>query len=205
MIKNILFDFDGVILDSMPIREYGFREIFKNYDALLVEELLEYHNKNGGLSRYVKIRYFYEKLLHKDISDDEVNKIADEFSSIMKQQLTDKKYLIKETTGFIKNNYKKYNFHIVSGSDEKELVFLCQSLGIDKYFITINGSPTIKNDLVKYLLKRYEYNNKETILIGDSINDYDAAIVNDIVFYGFNNPKLKQYGNYIESFEELSI
>jgi len=205
MIKNILFDFDGVILDSMPIREYGFREIFKNYDALLVEELLEYHNKNGGLSRYVKIRYFYEKLLHKDISDNEVNKIADEFSSIMKQQLTDKKYLIKETTGFIKNNYKKYNFHIVSGSDEKELVFLCQSLGIDKYFITINGSPTIKNDLVKYLLKRYEYNNKETILIGDSINDYDAAIVNDIVFYGFNNPKLKQYGNYIESFEELSI
>ena len=27
MIKNILWDFDGVILDSMPVREYGFRKI----------------------------------------------------------------------------------------------------------------------------------------------------------------------------------
>ena len=67
MIKNILFDFDGVILDSMPIREYGFRKIFENYDVALVEKLLVYHNQNGGLSRYVKIRYFFEKLLYKKI------------------------------------------------------------------------------------------------------------------------------------------
>ena len=39
MIKNILFDFDGVILDSMPVRDFGFREIFKEFD----KELL--HNK----------------------------------------------------------------------------------------------------------------------------------------------------------------
>ncbi len=60
MIKNILWDFDGVILDSMPIREYGFRKIFENYDISLVDKLINYHKRNGGLSRYVKIKYFYE-------------------------------------------------------------------------------------------------------------------------------------------------
>ncbi|MCT7599787.1 hypothetical protein [Aliarcobacter butzleri] len=39
MIKTIFWDFDGVILHSMPIRDYGFREIFKEFD----KELL--HNK----------------------------------------------------------------------------------------------------------------------------------------------------------------
>ena len=32
MIKNIIFDFDGVILDSMPIRTEGFKKIFEIYD-----------------------------------------------------------------------------------------------------------------------------------------------------------------------------
>ncbi|WP_257122392.1 hypothetical protein [Aliarcobacter skirrowii] len=31
MIKTIFWDFDVVILDSMPIRDYGFREIFEEF------------------------------------------------------------------------------------------------------------------------------------------------------------------------------
>jgi hypothetical protein len=30
----------------------------------------------------------------------------------------------------------------------------------------------------------------ETILIGDSINDYEAVNKNNLDFYGFNNPNL---------------
>jgi len=191
VIQNILFDFDGVILDSMPMREYGFKKIFEKYSSELVEKLLEYHNKNGGLSRYVKIRYFYEKLLNENISDNEVNTIADDFSEIIRKKLIDKKYLISETINFIKNNYKNYNLHIVSGSDEKELRFLCKELNIDNYFISINGSPTHKNDLVKNVLSKYGYIKNQTILIGDSINDYIASKANEINFYGYNNIELK--------------
>ena len=94
MIKNILFDFDGVILDSMPIRDYGFKMIFKDFDDDLINKLLEYHNQNGGLSRYVKIKYFYNKLLKQEILEDEIINYADIFSKIMKKELVNKKYLI---------------------------------------------------------------------------------------------------------------
>ena len=57
--KNILWDFDGVILDSMKIRDEGFYEIFKSHPSDLVEKLMDFHHQNGGLSRYVKIRDFY--------------------------------------------------------------------------------------------------------------------------------------------------
>ena len=205
MIKTIFWDFDGVILDSMPIRDYGFREIFKDFDKDIVDKLLEYHTLNGGLSRYVKIRYFYNTLLGREISDEKVQELANRFSTIMKAELTNKKYLIDETVDFIEKNYKNYNFHIVSGSDEKELNYLCKELEISKYFKTIEGSPTPKNDLVKNILEKYDYNSKECILIGDSINDYEAANINGMTFYGYNNKDLKEFDRYIEDFNSLSL
>ena len=70
--KTILWDFYGVILESMKVRDWGFRKIFKNFDDKKVEELLAFHNLNGGLSRYLKIRYFYEHILRRDITKEEV-------------------------------------------------------------------------------------------------------------------------------------
>ena len=205
MIKTIFWDFDGVILDSMPIRDFGFVKIFEEFDKELVDKLLEYHTLNGGLSRYVKIRYFYNILLKKDVSDEKVQELADKFSIIMKTELTNKKYLIKETVEFIKLNYQNYNFHIVSGSDEKELNYLCKELDLTKYFKTIEGSPTPKNDLVKKILEKYKYDPKECILIGDSINDYEAANINGIKFYGYNNEELRSLDEYIEDSKDFLI
>ncbi|NVJ54149.1 MAG: HAD family hydrolase [Campylobacteraceae bacterium] len=205
MIKVIFFDFDGVILDSMPIRDYGFRKIFENYPNELVDKLISYHQSNGGLSRFHKIRYFYNELLKKDISEERIEEYANKFSEIMKEQLTNKKYLISQTVNFIQKNYKNYNLHIVSGSEQNELRYLCEKLDVSKYFITIEGSPTPKNDLVKNRLKNESYNSNEAILIGDSINDYEAANINGLKFFGFNNIELKEKDEYIDSFEKFDI
>lgn len=204
--KTIFWDFDGVILDSMSVRNFGFKEIFKSFNKKDVEKLLNYHIANGGLSRYVKIRYFFNEILKTEISDQEVLNYAYSFSSIMKQELIKKDYLIQVTISFIKNNYKKYNFHIVSGSDQEELRFLCKELNIGKYFITINGSPIHKNILVNQLLKSYKYQVNDCCLIGDSINDYEAAMINNISFYGFNSSVLKKRKvNYIKSFKNFQF
>lgn len=206
MIKNVLWDFDGVILNSMPIREYGFRRIFENFDDKLVDQLIEYHNSNGGLSRFHKIKYFYNKLLRQEISEAEIQRYANKFSEIMKKELTDKKYLIDETVKFIKDNHEKLIFHIVSGSEQNELRYLCQELGIGQYFKSIQGSPTHKNELVKNILDETKYNIDEFLLIGDSINDYEAAKINKIKFYGYNNPELKYIGHsYIYNYQDLNF
>ena len=204
MVKNILFDFDGVILDSMVVRRDGFRKIFKEYSGCLVDKLLEYHDINGGLSRYVKIRYFYEELLKEHITENKINALAEKFSIIMKKELVEERYLIRETLDFLKSNNDEYNFHIVSGSDEKELKYLCEKLGIDDLFVSIHGSPVHKNTLVNDVLSIYGYNKEETILIGDSVNDYEASVVNGICFYGYNNDKLKIY-NYISTMNRLPL
>lgn len=195
MIENILWDFDGVILDSMKIREWGFKEIFKSYKKNDIDKLIDYHNLNGGLSRYVKIRYFYEEILKKEIVEDKVLEYANNFTLLMISKLTNPNNLIPDSVGFIKDNYKKYNFHIVSGSDQNELRFLCEELKIDKYFISIHGSPIAKNKLVKDLIETHDYHTDKTCLIGDSINDYEASKYSNILFLAYNNHELTEYND----------
>lgn len=205
-INSVLWDFDGVILDSMSVRDWGFRQIFKHYANEHVSKLIDYHRVNGGLSRYVKIRYFYEVLLGKSITKDKVLEYAEAFSVLMKQELTKPENLITDAVIFIKDNFTNYNFHIVSGSDENELRFLCKELGIANYFISIHGSPTPKTKLVKKLLKQHNYDSESTCLIGDSINDYEAAIANNISFYGYNNEKLRHnLGFYITQLKSYNF
>lgn len=206
MIKTIIWDFDGVILDSLAVRDYGFREIFKEFASADVERLISYHQRNGGLSRFHKITYFFDEILRKPISDDEVVGYATRFSEIMRRELSNPKYLIHDSMAFIMGHHKAMNFHIASGSEHNELNFLCQNLGIAQYFKSINGSPTPKVSLVEQILSCNTYNQKECILIGDSINDYEAARANHIAFYGYNNPTLRELGEgYIESFMDFVL
>lgn len=205
MIKTILWDFDGVILDSMKIKGDGFAELFQKYSLNEVQKLQKFHYKNGGVSRFDKIKYFYNKILLKKIYDHEVIEHANMFAKIIKKKIFDKKNLIEDSLQFIKKNFKKYNFHIVSGSEHQELNELCKYFFIDRYFISINGSPITKDLLVQNIIKDFCYNNDEVILIGDAITDYNAAKKNQIRFYGYNNVELKNYGYYIEKFCKFTL
>jgi phosphoglycolate phosphatase-like HAD superfamily hydrolase len=155
-----------------------------------------FHQDNGGLSRYVKFRYFFEEVRGETITEDEIKVWAQKFSDIMMSLLINADLLIEETLGFIKTNHTQYNMHIVSGSDQTELRQICKALDIAKYFYSIHGSPTPKNDLVSDLLASHQYNKNTCVLIGDSKNDFTAANVNGIQFMGYGNNKIKAKTNF---------
>jgi len=204
--KVLLWDFDGVIMDSMPIRSNGFGTVLQDYPAIQVKQLMDFHNLNGGLSRYVKFRYFFETIRGETITEEEIQALANSFSEIMLSSLINSELLITDSLSFIELNATGYEMHIVSGSDGTELNKICDALGLTKFFKTINGSPTPKKELVNLLLKEYAYEKKDVILIGDSINDFEAADFNLIKFAGYNNVGLSDLGcGYINSFDPLKV
>ena len=122
----------------------------------------------------------------------------------MLQNLLEPSLLIQDSLCFIRENHLKYKMHIVSGSDGNELRYICEHLGLSKYFISIHGSPTPKKELVKQVLITNNYNKEEVVLIGDSINDNEAAEVNKINFWGYNNLDLLPISRkYIISFKNI--
>ena len=165
---------------------------------------MEFHRNNGGLSRYVKFRYFFEVIRNENVSEENVKVFANKFSEIMINRLMDRNLLIEDSFDFIEIIMKILIFILYRVLMAKNLNLICEELGIDKYFLTINGSPTPKIELVEKLIQKYKYNASGIVLIGDSHNDYEAAKENNITFYGYNNLKLRQESDrYIESFEEL--
>lgn len=200
--STILWDFDGVILDSMAIRDLGFEKTLSEFPEHEVRQLLDFHRRNGGLSRYVKFRHFFETIRNEKITDKQVLEYAQRFSVIMLELLIDKKLLIEDSLKFIKEEHDNYKFHIVSGSDGIELNKICEGLGLSSYFLSIEGSPTPKTKLVSDILKSHNYEKNTVCLIGDSINDKEAAENNEIDFFGYNSIELRNLGlNYIENFK----
>ena len=63
--KSIIFDCDGVILNSNEIKTASFKKILVQFNRNAVNEFLNYHKNNGGVSRYIKIEYFLTSILPK--------------------------------------------------------------------------------------------------------------------------------------------
>ncbi len=201
--STIFWDFDGVILNSDEVRTEGFKYIFDSYSKKYIHKLINYHTTNGGLSRYEKIEYFSQKILDKKLKNEEKKQYAQLYGNYCRERLCDKNLLIKSSISFIKENHKNFNFHLVSASDEKELIYVSSNLDIKKYFKSISGSPVNKIENIKKLLKSNNYNESRCCLIGDSINDKFAATENKISFFGFNNKLLINDSEYIHTFESL--
>jgi phosphoglycolate phosphatase-like HAD superfamily hydrolase len=190
--KNIIWDFDGVIINSSEIRISAFRQTLCTYPADLVDKLIDFHKTNDGLSRYVKIDYFFSNIINQRLDSHKRTKLLKEYGIICSKKLDNKKLIIEDTLKFIVNNHSQKNFHIASGSDNDELKTLCLSLDLATFFNSINGSPEVKKNIVRRIILENNYVPEETCLIGDSINDYDAAVINKIQFFAFNNIKLKR-------------
>jgi len=198
MYKNIFWDFDGVLINSNSVRTEGFRYIFKEYKKELVDKLISYHTQNGGKSRYDKISFFYSHILKVSLSQETLDKKLSDYTNYVKPRLISKSLIYKKNLNLIKKHQLKNNF-IVSASDEKELEQITKALEINKYFLEIMGSPNEKHQNILTIIKDYNLNIKKCVLIGDSINDFHAAINSGIDFIGHNNIHLsKKVINYSE-------
>ena len=202
--KIIFWDFDGVILDSNDIREQGFAQVLSNFPSDQVNELLIFHKNNGGLSRYFKFKYFFSEIRGELLDDARLSELTNAFSQIMLQSLSQPGLIIKETLEFIATHHCRYPMHVVSASDQTELRSLCGNLSISDYFESINGSPTAKVDLLGELIKSNNYHHQDCILIGDSVNDFNAAEDNNIFFLGYRNLEIKSLGGgYLRNINQL--
>ena len=51
---KIIFDFDGVILNSHNVKTQAFYDLFKKYGKEIAYKSKNYHLENTGISRFVK-------------------------------------------------------------------------------------------------------------------------------------------------------
>lgn len=188
-IKAIIFDFDGVIVDSVNVKTEAFAELYRPHGTDIEEKVINHHLNNGGMSRFEKFKIYHEEFLDKEISETEVNQLADEFSKLVIEKVINAPY-IKGAHKFLKTYFKEYDFYISSGTPTDEIKKITASRGIDSYFKGIFGSPRKKEDHVKEIMENNNYDKEEVVFIGDASSDRKAARKNGVNFIGVLNENI---------------
>ena len=171
--KSIIWDFDGVIKDSVHIKGEAFAHLFKDQSKTIKERICSHHKANGGISRYEKIKQYLEWSSYEN-NKETLNFFAHKFSRIVTQEVIDS-YYIKGVHNFLKTNHKRRDFYLVTATPEEEIFEITKKLNIFDYFVKVLGYPKSKKNCFELILKESKHNKKDFLVIGDSLSEYQAA------------------------------
>jgi len=182
--QAVFFDFDGVIVDSANIKTNAFAKMFRNYGSRVEQEVVAYHLKHMGVSRFDKFQYYYENLLMMPVSEEKLQELAAEFSRAVLSEVLVAPYIpgALETLETLKAaNIPSF---IVSGTPDDEMNLIIKSKGLSNYFEEVHGSPRKKSEIVAEILGRKGFIPSECLFIGDAMTDYAAARERGVCFIG---------------------
>ena len=80
----VFLDCDGVIFDVNAAKTAAFRRALTDYPEPLVEALVDYHVRHGGISRYEKFRWFFQELHPSSNVEAEVARASERFAAIVR-------------------------------------------------------------------------------------------------------------------------
>ena len=185
--KYFIFDFDGIIKESVAIKKNIYCDLFSKYKDKL--HLIEKHHlKNGGVSRYEKIP-IYLGFCDQEVNSDSVNYYLKKFSDIATNLVIASKWVpgFKDFFNKLKN---KENIYIVSAAPEKEIKNISNTIGLEIPFSNIFGSPRSKTENINSFLRIK--NKNDYIFFGDSSSDASAA-ANCLIDFAYRSYSLNSY------------
>jgi HAD superfamily hydrolase (TIGR01549 family) len=170
----IIFDFDGVIVDSVDIKTKAFAKLYQFAGDEIVKKVIEHHTKHGGVSRYEKIKHYHKDFLRKPLDDEAVNDWAERFSQLVVEAVCQAPE-IAGAKDFLENHYSALPLFVASGTPEKELKIIVEQRGLKQYFKMVCGSPATKAELINKIVLENKLPVEKTLMIGDAMTDYLAA------------------------------
>jgi len=180
-IKNIFFDFDGVIAESVNVKTEAFHKMYLPYGKEIAAKVVEHHKKNSGISRFEKFKLYHKKYLNIELNKKEISELAEEFSKLVKIGVIQSR-LVSGVKEFLKRYSNIINFWIISATPTAEMKEIVKAKNLKEYFLGVFGSPQKKSYWVKKIINENQSNLNSFLFIGDSMSDYNAAVENKIRF-----------------------
>lgn len=181
MIKVIAFDFDGVLVESGDLKTSAFAQIFRPYGSEIEKKVVAHHLEHGGISRYEKVRYYFEHFLQRSITTEEVNQICDRFAQMVVTGVIQAPYVLGAHE-FLKTT--KLPIFVVSGTPQTELEHIIQQRIMTPFFQDVYGTPQKKTYWLQHILAKGPWKPSELLFVGDSLSDYHSAVEAHVHFIG---------------------
>tara|TARA_Y100000768_G_scaffold387668_1_gene379718 strand:- start:3489 stop:4142 length:654 start_codon:yes stop_codon:yes gene_type:complete len=210
MIKAFIFDFDGVIVESLKIKSDAFYEIYQRFGLEVAKKVVDHHESNGGMSRFKKFKIYHNEFLGKAILDDEILELSKIFSNLVVQKVASANY-VKGVIDFLQNiSENNFKIFISTATPQIEINNILNLREINHFFDDVFGSPSEKTNHLLKIIDTYDFKASEMIFFGDSKSDMLAAQnVNTNFVLRLHELNNKKDFNYfiksINNFENLSL
>ncbi|MCI8337222.1 MAG: GNAT family N-acetyltransferase [Lachnospiraceae bacterium] len=208
MLKAIIFDMDGVIIDSEPQHAQAAMQVFKRHGA---DADYDYCASFIGSSTRAMTEDAIEKFGIPTPPDELLQEMNAEKKKILKEEGYTVLPGIRE---LIRNLYHNgFRLAIASSSSPSEIENTVKTLNIKKYFTKLISSSHVEHpkpapDSFLLALKELGVSAKETMVVEDSCFGAQAAKAAGITCVGFVNPHsgqqdLSTADVLLESFEDI--
>ncbi|QLE78499.1 HAD-IA family hydrolase [Francisella sp. Scap27] len=215
MIKNIFFDLDGTLVNTVGDLTVATNTMRKHFGLKLVSEEVLANIIGKGYPTTVR------KVLALDFDDnDYIESVADEGVKIVSQtyktlnSANSKIYpSVVATLDYLKS--KNIKMAVVTNKHEEDAIQSLTHLDLIDYFELIVGGDTTSSykpyaEPLLFAMEKLNAKADESLMIGDSENDFlcakDANVKSVIVSYGYHNgidiKSLDSFA-YIDDFAEL--
>lgn len=181
--ETLVFDCDGVVLDSNKVKTQAFYQAALSYGEAAAQALVQYHVAHGGVSRYKKFAHFLDVLVpeHSNMSNGpDLNALLAAYATAVQEGLL--QCQIAEGLAELRAATPNARWLIVSGGDQAELRTVFARRGIAEWFDGgIFGSPDTKDEILARELANGNITGR-ALFIGDSRYDHVASATANLDF-----------------------
>lgn len=202
--KTIIFDFDGVILDSARMKTAAFAEVYGSEDPGKVAEVVTYQEQHGGIGRRQKFEYFERTVFGRLGDTAAVDRLCDRFAEIIDEGMMTCAF-IPGAEDVLAHLETTVAMHVVSGMPEADLKNVIERRGLSRYFRTVSGSPKAKHAAFLSVMRMENAKPAECLAVGDAPTEFHAARKIGIPFLAIVAPDVADlFPDYVRKAPDLT-
>ena len=197
LIRYIMFDFDGTIVDSMPFLENNAIFLLTKYYGLSEEEARKKYRETTGLP------FLQQMDIIAPGNDNSV--IIDKFENMKINRIYEQK-LFSDTYKVLKElKESRYLLGISSGTIESIIVTYLNKKGFSIVDDILGWRPGFEKgkDHFNFIKAKYNLSSSNIVFIGDSLNDARRAKAENIAFIGRRG--MFKEGDFTEVIQETPV
>jgi phosphoglycolate phosphatase-like HAD superfamily hydrolase len=189
MIRCVVFDFDGVLVDSNAVKRQAYSDIFSGWGqsgATAVEAVLRADTEDDrfGVIRAILLR------LPDPPRGEELNRQVEEYAGRYNAICEEHAALCPEIGGasaVLNRLARSHSLYVISATPQDPLRRVVERRGWSPYFREVLGRPATKQENLARVMQRERIDGSRIVFVGDGRRDLEAARDSGCRFVGVRN------------------
>jgi phosphoglycolate phosphatase-like HAD superfamily hydrolase len=188
MLKTVILDFDGTLVESVGIKDRAFHALFAADYPDRIDEIMAYHLAHNATIRFDKFRHITEVMLGERLTEARANELAERFSALVADAIANCP-AVGGLDEFLDTLQPRLPLYLVSVSPEDELLAILRARGLAERMKAVYSASWTKPEAIRDILRREGVGPDAAIFVGDTPEDRRAAEETGVCFIGRDSGK----------------